>query len=136
MSNVNQQEEQKLDSTSGIIVTIKTIPNRPKLPVSGLYTMGVEVTDKHKIGLANLRVKLSVTDPEGNPVLGEDGQPQVYTNADGSDDTLTHVDGLIYFTPYLSLNKFQTQTGIYTISAYVEGSGMAPTQKKVEFSDK
>ncbi|BET95192.1 hypothetical protein [Xenorhabdus taiwanensis] len=132
MSNVNQQEEQKLDSTSDLNVEIGVYPPGP-ISVTGLYVMGVKVTDEDDERVANLRVKLSVTDPQGNPVLGEDGQPQIYTNADGSDDTFTYADGLIYFKPNLALNNYQTQAGVYTIEAYVEGSGIEPAKKQVEF---
>ncbi|MDC9603628.1 hypothetical protein [Xenorhabdus griffiniae] len=133
MSNVNQPEKQVLDSAQVHHVKIRVLPGGP-VPATGLYTMGVKVTGEDNKGVANQRVKLSVTDPQGNPVLGEDGKPQVYTNADGSNDTLTDPNGWIYFTPYLKLNKYQTQTGTYTIEAYVEGSGIKPVQKKVEFN--
>ncbi|MBC8950476.1 MULTISPECIES: hypothetical protein [Xenorhabdus] len=133
MSNVNQQEKQKLDSTSELNAKIRVIPSSP-VSMNGLYTMGVKVTNKDNKGVPNQRVKLSVTDPQGKPVLGEDGKPQVYTNAaEGYDEPLTYSDGWIYFTPYLMLNNYQTQAGVYTIEAYVEGAGIKPVQKQVEF---
>ncbi|PHM62554.1 hypothetical protein [Xenorhabdus ishibashii] len=134
MSNVNQQEKQVLDSTSDLNVEIKTYPKGP-VPATGIYTIRVNVTniDNNIKEISNKRIKLSVTDPQGNPVLGEDGKPQVYTNADESGDTLTDSHGVIFFTPYLRLNKHQTQIGIYTIEASVEGSGIKPVQKQVEF---
>ncbi|OKP03621.1 hypothetical protein [Xenorhabdus eapokensis] len=133
MSNVNQQEKQVLDSTSDLNVKIETYPKGP-VPATGIYTIRVNVTsDNNSKEISNQRIKLSVTDPQGNPVLGEDGNPQVYTNADGRGDTLTDSHGVIFFTPYLRLNKHQTQTGIYTIKASVEGSGIEPAQLPVEF---
>ncbi|MDC9603627.1 hypothetical protein [Xenorhabdus griffiniae] len=132
MSNVNQQEKQVLDSTRVHNVIIGVYPDGP-LPATGNYAMGVRVTDEDNKGVANQRVKLSVTDSQGKPVLGEDGKPQVYTNADGSNDTLTDDNGVIYFTPSLALNNYQTQAGIYTIDAHVEGSGIKPEQEQVEF---